>query len=54
MTRETRSLLRPLQAIRKATILEPAAKGTRMRRQLEELPEAARRLAACFNLLPSP
>jgi len=50
----TRSLLRPLQAIRKATILEPAAKGTRMRRQLEELPEAARRLAACFNLLPSP
>jgi len=52
VTRETRSLLRPLQAIR--TILEPAAKGTRMRRQLEELPEAARRLAACFNLLPSP
>jgi len=48
VTRETRSLLRPLQAIRKGTILEPAAKGARMRRQLEELPEAGATLGGVF------
>jgi transposase len=53
--RSPRSLLRALQAIREVTLIEPAAKGRpRVRRQLEELSEAARRLAACFNLLPSP
>jgi transposase len=53
--RSPRSLLRALQAIREVTVLEPAAKGRpRVRRQLEELAEPARRLAACFDLLPSP
>jgi transposase len=53
--RSPRSLLRALQAIREVTILEPAAKGRpRVRRQLEELSDGARRLAACFDLLPSP
>ena len=53
--RSPRSLLRALQAIREVTLIEPAAKGRpRVRRQLEELSDAARRLAACFNLLPSP
>ncbi len=52
--RSPRSLLRALQAIREVTILEPAAKGRpRVRRQLEELSDGARRLAACFDLLPS-
>ncbi len=53
--RSPRSLLRALQAIREVTLIEPAAKGRpRVRRQLEELPEAARRLAACFDVLPTP
>lgn len=53
--RSPRSLLRALQAIREVTILESAAKGRpRVRRQLEELSDGARRLAACFDLLPSP
>jgi len=53
--RSPRSLLRALQTIREVTLLEPAAKGRpRVRRQLEELPEATRRLAACFDLLPRP
>lgn len=53
--RSPRSLLQALQAIREVTILEPAAKGRpRVRRQLEELSDGARRLAACFDLLPSP
>lgn len=53
--RSPRSLLRTLQAIREVTLIEPAAKGRpRVRRQLEELPEAAQRLAACFDLLPGP
>jgi len=47
---------RPLQAIRKAAILEPSAKGTRMRRQLEELPErrdAWRRVLTCSRVRSS-
>lgn len=52
--RSPRSLLRALQAIREVTIIEPTATGRpRVRRQLEELPEPARRLAACFDLLPT-
>jgi transposase len=53
--RSPRSLLRALQAIREVTIIEPAAKGRpRVRRQLEELTDTTRPLAACFDLLPTP
>ena len=52
--RSPRSLLRALQAIREVTIIESTAKGRpRVRRQLEELSDTERPLAACFDLLPT-
>ncbi len=52
--RSPRSLLRVLQAIREVTIIESTAKGRpRVRRQLEELSDTERPLAACFDLLPT-
>ncbi len=51
--RSPRALLRALQAIREVTVLEPGPRGRpRVRRQLEELSPQAKRLAACFGLLP--
>jgi transposase len=53
--RSPRALLRALEAIREVVVLEPGPRGRpRVRRQLEELDEPARRLAACFGLLAPP
>jgi len=53
--RSPRALLRALQGIREVTVMESGARGRpRVRRQLEELSPDAERLAACFNLLPTP
>lgn len=53
--RSPRALLRALQGIREVTVMESGARGRpRVRRQLEDLSPAAARLAACFDLLPSP
>jgi hypothetical protein len=51
--RSPRARLRALEEIREVTILEPGPRGRpRVRRQLEDLDEAGRRLAAGFGLLP--
>jgi transposase len=52
--RSPRTVLRALEEIREVTILEPGPRGRpRVRRQLEDLDEAGRQLAACFGLLPA-
>jgi transposase len=53
--RSPRAVLRALEAIREVTIIDAAPRGRpRVRRQLEELDEAGRRLATCFGLLGAP
>jgi len=51
--RSPRSLLRQLEAIREATVIEAGVRGRpRVRRQLEELDPPAAQLARCFALVP--